>query len=98
MVATETPRRVLGAHRTGPTRVRPPRDTWRYTIPGVRLTTAKEGREIFDYQASKTLGISGEEFLRRWDAGEYRHVEDFDEAHKIDRLVMLMPFARRTPA
>ncbi|MFT4041310.1 MAG: hypothetical protein QM692_24220 [Thermomicrobiales bacterium] len=61
-----------------------------------RVLTAKEGRERFDRQARRELGISGDEFLRRWDAGEFRPIPDTVEGRKIGRFVMLMPFARRT--
>ena len=64
--------------------------------PGIRVATAKEGRDLFDYQARKLLNISGEEFLRRWDAGQYRHVADETaEERAVLRLVMLLPFVRR---
>lgn len=64
----------------------------------VHVCTEEEGLVIFDEQARKELGISGEEFLRRWDAGEYQPVPDTTEGRRVGRLVMLMPFARRTPA
>jgi hypothetical protein len=57
--------------------------------------TWKEGRALFDYQARKELGISGAEFLKRWDSGEYRGLtEETTEVTKINRLIMLMPVAR----
>lgn len=68
------------------------------TIPGVHLTTAKEGQELFDRQSRELLGISGDEFLRRWDAGAYRPIPDTAEGRKIGRLVMRIPFVRRTNA
>lgn len=79
-------------------RVRRPREAWRHSIRGVRILTKQEGRDLFDYQAAKELGISGEEFLSRWDAGEYRCLTDSVEASKVARLSMLIPFARRTRA
>ena len=79
------------------TRIRRPRETWRDTIPGVHIATEQEGRALFDYQARKELGISGEEFLGRWDAGEYRDLVDAVMVRKIERLTMLIPFARRIP-
>lgn len=42
----------------------------------------------------KTLGISGDEFLRRWEAGEWQPVPDDTEGRKIARLSMKIPFAR----
>lgn len=80
------------------TRIRRPRETWRDAIPGVHIATEEEGLALFDYQARKELGISGEEFLARWDAGEYRNLADAVTARKIERLAILIPFARRTPA
>ncbi|MDQ3694667.1 MAG: hypothetical protein M3464_13725 [Chloroflexota bacterium] len=79
-------------------RVRRPRATWRRPIRGVRTLTQQEGKDLFDYQARKELGISGDVFLARWDAGDYRCLSDWDEAQKVERLWMLIPFARRTPA
>ena len=64
------------------------------TIPGVDVLTPEEGRAHFDRRVEEALGISGDEFLRRWDSGMYRPVPDTSEGRKIGRLVMLMPFAR----
>jgi hypothetical protein len=41
------------------------------SIPGIHFATEEEGRELFDYQARNLLGISGEEFLERFDSGYY---------------------------
>lgn len=62
----------------------------------VRVATAEEGLALFDRQTRKALGVSGAEFLKRWDAGHYRPVPDTAEGRKVGRLVMLMPFAGRT--
>lgn len=67
-------------------------------IPGVHIVTREEGIALFDQQARKTLGLSGDEFLRRWDAGEFQPIPDTPEGWKIGRLVMTIPFARRTKA
>ena len=37
---------------------------------GVRKLTREEGIAFFDEMARRYTGMSGEEFLRRWDAGE----------------------------
>ena len=66
----------------------------RFEIEGVEFVTPEEARAIFDRQAERTLGISGEEFLRRWDNGEYQPVPDDTEGRKIARLSMMMSFAR----
>jgi hypothetical protein len=56
-----------------------------------------DGPALFDHQARRALGISGDEFLRRWDGGYYRGIADRDEARKAFRLTLLLPFVRRTP-
>jgi len=57
-----------------------------------REITPEEGRAIFDEASRHYLDMSGEEFLRRWDAGEYRG--DADRPGVID-VAMLIPFGRR---
>ncbi len=48
---------------------------------------------IFDQEARRALGISGDEFLRRWDAGEYDG-DDVDEprrrARELEFLMLLV--------
>jgi hypothetical protein len=66
-------------------------------IPGIDVLTAEEAHAFFDQKARETLGISGDEFLRRWDDGEYQPVPDETaEDRKIGHLAMLIPFARPT--
>lgn len=54
-----------------------------------------EARELFDRKARALLGISGSEFLRRWDAGQYRRLPETPENRNIMRVAALMPFGRR---
>ncbi len=67
----------------------------RQTPPTIRVASVLDGKKLFDYQARQALDISGEEFLRRWDAGEYRSNAS-EEGRAARRLAMLIPFARRT--
>jgi len=71
------------------------------TIPDVdvpvRFATPEEGRELFDEQARKLMGMSGEEFIRRWDAGEYDEIFDTPGHRHILHLAFLIPFARQEP-
>lgn len=55
-----------------------------------RELTREEGRELFDRQAERYLGMSGDEFLRAWDAGAF---EDPDSS-EVMRIAMLLPLAR----
>jgi hypothetical protein len=60
-----------------------------------QFATPEEGRSLFDAAARRELGMSGEEFIRRWDQGEFRDALNGPEHVKLMRLVMLMPFGRQ---
>lgn len=59
------------------------------------VASPAEGRELFDRQARRLLGLSGEEFLRKWDAGEYRDLPDTPETRTVAYLALLIPFGRK---
>ena len=63
--------------------------------PTTQTLTADEGRTLFDEAARRELGMSGEEFIRRWDQGEFREIVNGPEHRTLMRLVMLMPFGRQ---
>lgn len=48
--------------------------------PAVIELTPEEARAVFDRTARRLLGISGEEFVRRWEAGDDCGDEETDEA------------------
>jgi len=58
---------------------------------GIRYVTHLEGIEILDRQARKYLGMSGDEFVRRYRSGE---IDDPDRSDVI-RVAMLIPLAER---
>ena len=60
-------------------------------VDNVRFIDETEGRDILDEAARKYLGISGEEFLKRWDAGEYAGRADTPD---VMAVVSLIHFAR----
>jgi hypothetical protein len=57
--------------------------------PRPRELTREEGRRLFDERARCFLGMSGEEFLSRYDAGEL----DPDDENVL-RVALLLPFGR----
>ena len=63
--------------------------------PGVtfRILTDEEGRALFDEEAQRLLGISGEEFVRRYDAGYYDDKPDMHE--EVIQLYFMLPMFRR---
>lgn len=48
--------------------------------PPVIDMDVEQSRQFFDNKSRTLLGIGGEEFLRRWHAGEYAEMAD-DPAH-----------------
>lgn len=60
----------------------------------IQLFDGEETRQAFDAQARQLMGMSGEEFIRRWDAGEFAAVADDADHPEIMRLALLIPFGR----
>ena len=63
--------------------------------PTYRILTEEEGRALFDEEAHRLLGISGEEFVRRYDAGDYDDKPDLHE--EVIELYFMLPLVRRIP-
>ncbi len=57
----------------------------------IRELSPVEGERLLDEQARCYLGMSGEDFARRWAAGEL----DADEHPDVMRVAMLLPLAGR---
>lgn len=55
--------------------------------------TREEAREFFDEQARAWLGMSGEEFMRAWDAGEFDEGEG-PERTDVTAVALLLGFGR----
>jgi hypothetical protein len=60
----------------------------------IELFSPDQTREAFDELAQTLMQISGAEFIRRWDAGEYIDIADDPDHPEILRLAMLIPFGR----
>jgi len=52
-----------------------------------------EAASLFDKIAWQHLRMSGEEFLKRWDAGEFKG-KNWDAMPGLAEVAMLIPFAR----
>jgi len=61
---------------------------------GIRFLNDDEAREQFDRQARRLLGISGAEFLRRYDAGEFEAIQDDEQQDAVMKLRMLTDLVR----
>jgi len=53
--------------------------------------TLEDGRKLLDKQARRYLNMSGSEFIKKWEDGEFR---DDPDRPDVMRLVMLIPFAK----
>lgn len=62
-------------------------------LPPVKELTPEEAWELFDRQAREWLGISGEEFIRRYNAGEITE-EQLDYDSDVAILAMTIPFVK----
>ncbi len=59
----------------------------------VQITTREQGRKMFDRQARKYFKMSGKEFIRRWEAGEFGDPENPYRPELVD-MVMQLPFVK----
>lgn len=59
---------------------------------GVHWMTTAEGYDLFDREARRLMGMSGADFIRRWDAGEFD--PDGPDHTKLMRLAMLARLGR----
>lgn len=66
-----------------------------HTDGNVRELSREEGWELFDRQARRYLDMSGEEFLKKWDAGEFGDPDDRTKNPPgVMKMAMLLPFVR----
>ena len=57
----------------------------------VHELTEQEGCELFDRQARRNLGMSGEEFVRQWEAGKF---DDNPDRPEVMSVAMLLPLVK----
>ncbi|MGE0539327.1 MAG: hypothetical protein AB7R89_04030 [Dehalococcoidia bacterium] len=57
----------------------------------IEMLDRREWLTLVDRAARRALGISGDEFISRWEAGEY---SDPDRDPEVMRIVMLLPSGR----
>lgn len=62
-------------------------------MPPVYGVSPEQGRRLFDEVVRREVGMSGEEFIRRYQAGEFATIPDDEEHRSIIELTLLIPFA-----
>lgn len=61
------------------------------------LIDPEEGRREFEAMVQKLMGITSNEFIRRFEAGEYWEIADEEGHRHIGDLIMMIPLARAKP-
>ena len=57
--------------------------------------SAEEGRELIEREALRLLGMGGDEFMRRWSAGELKDLPATPESRQVMRVAFLIPFVQQ---
>ena len=60
------------------------------------IMSPEEARAFFEREVQRLVGMSGDEFIRRYDAGEYAEIEDVPENWNIFRAAFLIGFGKAT--
>jgi hypothetical protein len=63
--------------------------------PAAYIVTPREGRRMYDEAVREYMGMSGEEFLRRWDAGEFHELYDKPGYWYVGYLVDIRSFGEQ---
>ena len=61
-------------------------------LPQVRRLSKKQGLALLNRRATAELGISGPEFIRRWNQGKF--AKKACDRPEVVRVAMLLPFAQ----
>ena len=61
---------------------------------GIDVLTPEEAREVFEADIRRLLGISGDEFLRRYDAGELVPFDEEGENVRVVSAILSMTLVR----
>jgi hypothetical protein len=57
----------------------------------IKELSLEEGRKLLAKQARRYLKMSGDEFIQKWESGEF---DDDPDRPEVMRPVMLIPFAK----
>ncbi len=65
-----------------------------FVLPPLVELSGEEARAFFDREARRLVGLSGDEFLRRYDRGDYAGIEEDEFGRAVVELSFLVPFGR----
>jgi hypothetical protein len=55
----------------------------------IKELSLEEGRRLLDKQARRYLNMSGDEFIKKWESGEF---DDDPDRPEVMEVAMLLPF------
>ena len=55
----------------------------------IKELSLEEGRKLLDKQARRYLNMSGDDFIKKWEAGEF---DDNPDRPEVMEVAMLLPF------
>lgn len=64
------------------------------TPEGVTYLTGQAALDYFEQEIQRLMGMSGAEFIERYDAGEYETMEDIPENWHVLEAALLIGFGR----
>lgn len=59
-----------------------------FELPPIRVLNREESRAFFDDKVRELLGISADQFVERWNAGEFAEV--LDNSHRSDIMYLTL--------
>ncbi len=65
-----------------------------FEMPPLVELSGEEARAFFELEARRLVGLSGEEFLRRYDRGDYAGIEEDEFGRRVVELEFVIPFGR----
>jgi hypothetical protein len=65
-----------------------------FELPPLVELSVEEARALFDREARRLVGLSGDEFLRRYDRGDYAGIDEDEFGRRVVELSFLIPFGR----
>lgn len=54
----------------------------------------EEAQSFFEREIQRLMGMSGAEFIQRWESGEYEDLEDVPETRHVLKAAFLIPFGQ----
>lgn len=58
------------------------------------IMSKEEAQSFFEREIQRLMGMSGAEFIQRWESGEYEDLEDVPATRHVLKAAFLIPFGQ----